>query len=140
MRLHNALRLFALGLLAFGLYAQTPPAQGGQGADRQQNETSMAGCLTKDATGGYTLADERTRRQDRCNRPLRPGKTFRQPQGNFDRDDQDGQRQVRLHRHQDPARRRGVQGPGSISSTFPPTVARRAWTTLNLQLCSTDLP
>ena len=60
MRLHNALRFFALGILAVGLYAQTPPPQGGQGADRQQNETTMTGCLTKDATGGYTLADERT--------------------------------------------------------------------------------
>ena len=60
MRLHNALRLSALGLLAFGLYAQTPPP-GGQGADRQQNETTMTGCLSKDAAGGgYTLADEKT--------------------------------------------------------------------------------
>ena len=58
MRLHNALRLLALGLLAVGIYAQTPPP-GGQGADRQQNETTMTGCLTKDG-GGYTLADEKT--------------------------------------------------------------------------------
>ena len=59
MRPHNAIRLLALGLLAFGLYAQTPPPAG-QSADRQQNETTMTGCLSKDATGGYTLADEKT--------------------------------------------------------------------------------
>jgi hypothetical protein len=59
MRLHYAVRLFGLGLLALGLYAQTPAAPS-QGADRQQNETSMTGCLSKDASGGYTLADEKT--------------------------------------------------------------------------------
>ena len=31
-----------------------------QGADRQKNETAITGCLTKDASGGYTLADEKT--------------------------------------------------------------------------------
>jgi len=46
--------------MAVGLYAQTPPPPAGQSADRQQNETTMTGCLTKDATGGFTLADEKT--------------------------------------------------------------------------------
>jgi hypothetical protein len=31
-----------------------------QQADRQKNETTITGCLTKDASGGYTLADEKT--------------------------------------------------------------------------------
>jgi|SRR5215204_4714418 hypothetical protein len=43
--------------LSSALYAQSKDAQG---ADRQQNETSMTGCLSKDASGGYTLADEKT--------------------------------------------------------------------------------
>jgi hypothetical protein len=32
--------------------------EGSQQADR--SETSMTGCLSKDASGGYTLADEKT--------------------------------------------------------------------------------
>jgi len=31
-----------------------------QQADRQKNETAITGCLTKDASGHYTLADEKT--------------------------------------------------------------------------------
>ena len=31
-----------------------------QQADRQKNETAITGCLTKDASGVYTLADEKT--------------------------------------------------------------------------------
>jgi len=57
--LTNSFRLLSVGLLALGLYAQTPGAPD-QGADRQQNETTMTGCLSKDASGGYTLADEKT--------------------------------------------------------------------------------
>jgi hypothetical protein len=54
--LTNSIRVLSLGLLALGLYAQNPD----QGADRQQNEKTITGCLTKDASGGYTLADEKT--------------------------------------------------------------------------------
>jgi hypothetical protein len=54
--LTNSIRVLAVGLVALGLYAQDPS----KGADRQQNETTMTGCLTKDASGGYTLADEKT--------------------------------------------------------------------------------
>jgi hypothetical protein len=62
MRLLNeALRLFSAGVLAFALTAtMSAQAQGQKEADRQQNETSITGCLSKDATGGYTIADEKT--------------------------------------------------------------------------------
>jgi hypothetical protein len=64
MTTNRSLRLLSVGLLAAGLsslFAQAEPqAQPGQkGADRQQNESTMTGCLTKGADG-YTLADEKT--------------------------------------------------------------------------------
>jgi hypothetical protein len=60
--LKRALFLLPAGLLIAGLpssvFAQAKDDQ--QQADRQKNETTMTGCLTKDASGGYTLADEKT--------------------------------------------------------------------------------
>lgn len=61
---HQALRYLSAAVLCVGLsstlFAQSQDSKAPQGADRQQNETSMTGCLTKDASGGYTLADEKT--------------------------------------------------------------------------------
>jgi hypothetical protein len=64
---HKALHFLSAAVLFAGLssalLAQSQSDQAGksgQGADRQQNETSMTGCLTKDSAGGYTLADEKT--------------------------------------------------------------------------------
>jgi hypothetical protein len=60
----KALHFLSTAVLIVGLSstlsAQSKDAQGGQGADRQQNETTMTGCLSKDSAGGYTLADEKT--------------------------------------------------------------------------------
>ena len=56
--LNKALRFMAAGLLAVGL-STAALAQEKQ-ADRQAGEATMTGCLTKDASGGYTLADEKT--------------------------------------------------------------------------------
>jgi hypothetical protein len=56
--LNKALRFLTVGLLAAGL-STVAFAQEKQ-ADRQQNEATMTGCLSKDASGGYTLADEKT--------------------------------------------------------------------------------
>ena len=56
--LNKTLRLLTVGLLAAGL-SSIAFAQEKQ-ADRQQNEATMTGCLSKDASGGYTLADEKT--------------------------------------------------------------------------------
>lgn len=58
---NGTLRLLSIGLLFAGLtsisFAQ---AQDQKEADRQQNESTVTGCLTKDGSGGYTLADEKT--------------------------------------------------------------------------------
>ena len=56
--LNKALRFLTVGLLAAGL-STVAIAQEKQ-ADRQQSEATLTGCLTKDASGGYTLADEKT--------------------------------------------------------------------------------
>ena len=60
--LKRAMLLLSAGLLIAGLsssmFAQAKDDT--QQADRQKNETTMTGCLTKDASGGYTLADEKT--------------------------------------------------------------------------------
>src|ERR1044072_3420287 len=56
--LNKALRFMAAGLLAVGL-STAALAQEKQ-ADRQAGEATMTGCLTKDASGGYPLADEKT--------------------------------------------------------------------------------
>jgi hypothetical protein len=56
--LNKALRFLTVGLLAAGL-STVAFAQDKQ-ADRQQNEATMTGCLSKDASGGFLLADEKT--------------------------------------------------------------------------------
>jgi hypothetical protein len=59
--INGTLRLLSIGLLLAGLtsvsFAQAQPQKD---ADRQQNESTVTGCLTKDASGGYVLADEKT--------------------------------------------------------------------------------
>src|SRR5438309_6266170 len=60
--LKRAFLLLPAGLLIVGL-PSSMFAQAGAGqeqADRQKNETTITGCLAKDASGGYTLADEKT--------------------------------------------------------------------------------
>ena len=59
--LRRSLVLSAAVLIAgfsSSVFAQAKDAN--QQADRQKNETTITGCLTKDASGGYTLADEQT--------------------------------------------------------------------------------
>ena len=61
--LQNASRVLATGLLFVGLSASLlaqSKEDDKQQADRQGSATMMTGCLTKDTTGGYTLADEKT--------------------------------------------------------------------------------
>ena len=52
--------LLAAGLLLSGLtasmFAQDPKEE----RDRAKTETNMTGCLSKDASGGYQLTDEKT--------------------------------------------------------------------------------
>ena len=55
-----ATRLMAAGVLISGLAAGAFAQDDKQGADRQKNETTMTGCLNKDASGGYVLTDEKT--------------------------------------------------------------------------------
>jgi hypothetical protein len=50
------IRLVMATLLLSGLSAATFA----QEKDRQKNEAAMTGCLTKDASGAYTLTDEKT--------------------------------------------------------------------------------
>jgi hypothetical protein len=54
--LQQVTRLIAAGLLLSGLCA----SMFAQERDRAKNETSMTGCLSKDASGSYTLTDEKT--------------------------------------------------------------------------------
>jgi hypothetical protein len=59
--LQRAFLLLPAGLLivaSTSVFAQARDDK--QEADRQKNETAITGCLTKDASGGYTLADEKT--------------------------------------------------------------------------------
>jgi hypothetical protein len=56
------LRLLSVGLLATALSTITfAQAQAEKGADRQQSESTITGCLSKDAAGGgFVIADEKT--------------------------------------------------------------------------------
>ena len=58
----RAFFLLPAGLLIAGVpssvFAQAQDDK--QQADRQKNVTTITGCLTKDASGGSTLADEKT--------------------------------------------------------------------------------
>jgi len=60
--LKRVTRLLSTAVLIAGLsssvFAQAKDDK--QQADRQKNETTITGCLTKDASGAYTLADEKT--------------------------------------------------------------------------------
>ena len=60
----QATRLLAAGLLLSGLsagvFAQSKEDDQKQQADRQKTESTMTGCLTKDASGAFVLTDEKT--------------------------------------------------------------------------------
>jgi hypothetical protein len=51
------IRLVAAALLLSGLSTATFAQEKG---DKKKSETAMTGCLTKDASGAYTLTDEKT--------------------------------------------------------------------------------
>ena len=59
--MRQIIRLLAVGLLISGICGSMMFAQDDANQrDRQKNETTMTGCLSKDSSGGYTLTDEKT--------------------------------------------------------------------------------
>jgi hypothetical protein len=95
-------RLLAAALLLSGIptlvFAQDKDSQS---RDRTKTETSITGCLNKDAAGGFTIT-EKNRRQDARHGLSRPGKTLGKPQGDFDGDIKGGRvRQDGLRSKQD---------------------------------------
>jgi hypothetical protein len=61
----KAVRLLTAGLLFSGLcmtvFAQAPQAQDDKNQrDRAANGSAITGCLSKDTSGGYVIADEKT--------------------------------------------------------------------------------